>query len=374
MIRGAVGALALTVAVTLVALSALPSSDLRLATWSEFGDLAQPRSFATAVALPSGEILVVGGLDPRDPQVTTERVELIDPLSKGVTVLPQRLLGRLHQSVSVAGERVVMVGGVEWSGDHWTPIDRVELFDPASRAWFSGKPLRVGRSDHAAVVLHDGRIAIIGGNRDIKLLDSLELYDPATDTWTVGAKMPRPRTQHSAAVLRDGRVLVVGGIDSDGGATDTTFLYDPVADRWSDGPHLTMPRLQQATVVLPNGDVLLVGGNGEASGTSEVYSVRAQRFVASGRLAEPRYVAQVAALPDGRVVLSGGLPPQMSAYRPLASSEIWDPATGTWHALAPLGAGRAWGNLVRVGHALYLVSGNGSDEAAFRSVERLPID
>lgn len=186
--------------------------------------------------------------------------------------------------------------------------------------------------------------------------------------------MPRPRTQHSAVVLRDGRVLVLGGIDSDGGGTDTTFVYDPAANTWADGPHLTVPRLQNATVLLPNGDVLVVGGNGAAAATSEVYSAREQRFVKSGVLSAPRYVAQIAALPDGRVVVSGGLPPVMSAYRPLTSNEVWDPASGSWRTLAPLGEGRAWGTLLRVGRSLYLVSGNGSDEAAFRSVERLPID
>ena len=374
MIRGAVGALALTAAIVALAISALPGRDLSVATWSEFGALAQPRSFAQAVALPSGEILVMGGLDPHDPQVTNEKSELIDSLSQHVSGLAQPLLGRLHQSAIVIGERVIVAGGVEWVGDHWNPLDRVEIFDDATRTWLTAAPLTVARSDHAAVALHDGRMLVIGGNFNTKLLDSIEIYDPRANTWSVGAKMPRPRTQHSAVTLRDGRVLVVGGIDSDGGATDTTFIYDPVANKWSDGPHLVTPRLQNATVALPNGDVLLVGGNGAAAGTSELYSAQAGRFVKSGTLVAPRYVAQIAALPDGRVVVSGGLPPVMTAYRPITASEIWDPATGTWRALAPLAEGRAWGSLLRVGTSLYLVSGNGSDENAFRSVERLPID
>ena len=74
------------------------------------------------------------------------------------------------------------------------------------------------------------------------------------------------------------------------------------------------------------------------------------------------------------MVLSGGLPPTMSSYRPLSSSEVWEPSTGRWTALRPLAEGRAWGTLIRVGSALYLVSGNGSDETAFRSVERLSIE
>jgi hypothetical protein len=374
MIRAAAGSLVIVAAIALVAISAMPTAP-QIQGWSSFGDLAQPRSFARVVALPSGEILVVGGLDPKDPQVTNESVELIDPLSTKVTLLPQRLLGRLHQSVTVTTkERVVMAGGVEWQGSHWSPVDRVDVYDPTSRTWYAAAPMLVSRSDHVSVALADGRVLAIGGNHGVKLLASTEIYDPRTNTWAPGPSMPRPRTQFAAVTLRDGRVMVVGGIDSDGGPTDTTFVYDPATNKWSDGPNTTMPRLQQATVVLPSGDVMLAGGDGIAGSSSEIYVAREDKFVASGTLVQPRLVAQVAALPDGRVVLTGGLPPTMTSYRPLTSTEIWDPINRTWRALAPVAEGRAWGSLVRVGHALYLVSGNGTDEAAFRSVERLPID
>ena len=345
------------------------------AHWSAFTDLARPRAFAMAVALPSGEILVVGGLDRTDPQVTNARSEIIDPLSSKVSLLAQPLLGRLHQSVSLTGnETVIMAGGVQWMGDHWEPVENAEIYQPVTREWSAGASLLNPRSDHAAVTLKDGRVMVIGGNFGTKLVRSVEIYDAVKDAWALAAGLPRARTQFSAVTLTDGKVLVLGGIDTDGGATDTTFMYDPARDAWSDGPRMTMPRLQQATVLLPNGDVLLAGGGGVAAGTSEVYRARQNKFVPSGPLLGPRLVAQIAALPDGRVVLSGGLPPTMSAYRPLASSEMWDPASGRWSPLAPIADGRAWGTLIRVGSGLYLVSGTGSDETAFRSVERLPLD
>ena len=374
-IPGIAGALALAASLGLLIASSLPTSARADAGWSSFADLQRPRAFAQALALPSGEILVVGGLDRDDPEVTNTKSELIDPLSQHVTVLQQPLLGRLHQSVTLGrDERVVMAGGVEWWNGQWLPVNRVDVYRTATRSWSVGAPLNDARSDQAAVTLKDGRVMVIGGNFNTTFLRSVEIYDAATNIWRRAAQLPRPRTQHTAITLRDGTVLVLGGVDSDGGATDTTFVYDPMTDKWSDGPRMTVPRLQQATVMLPNGDLLLAGGGGLAAGTSEIYLAHEKRFEAGGLLMEPRLVAQMAALPDGRVVLTGGLPPQMSDYRPMSSTEIWDPVTRAWRLLTPTVAGRAWGTLLRVGSALYLVSGNGTDEAAFRSVERLSIN
>jgi len=342
--------------------------------WSLFAELQRPRAFASAVALPTGEILVVGGLDKEDPAVTNPNTELLDPITRSDTLLPQTILPRLHQTVTLSREDVVVAGGVIWEVTHWTPVDRVDVYDAAHRSWRVAAPLHFARSDAAAVTLRDGRVAVFGGNFDTRLMSSVEIYDPKHDVWTAGAPMPRPRTQHTAVLLKDGKVLVVGGIDTDGGPTNSTFVYDPASNTWDYGPRTNEARFQQATVALRGGDFLFIGGDGQAAGTSERYVASEGRFVVSGQLTEGRLVAQAAALPDGRVVVTGGLPLRMTSYRPLDSVEVWDPATGLWTEVAPLKEGRAWGTLLRVGHALYLVSGNGTDEAAFSTVERLTID
>ena len=343
--------------------------------WTSFAELQQPRAFANAIALPTGEILVVGGLDNDDKDVTNPKTELVDPVMRTSRVLPQTILPRLHQTMTLSGDSLVVVaGGVIWKQTHWDPVDRVDYYDVAARRWLKGPILNYARSDAAAAALKDGRVVVFGGNFDTKLLASVEIYDPARREWMMAAPMPRPRTQHTAVLLKSGRVMIVGGIDSDGGPTDTTFIYDPARNSWDYGPRLTQPRFQQATVMLANGDVLLIGGDGLAAGTSELYLASEDRFVASGPLLFPRLVATAAALPDGRVVVTGGLPPHMTTYSPLGSVEVWDPATGRWSEGATLSAGRAWGVLLRVGGALYLVSGNGANEAAFRTVERLTVE
>ena len=370
-----VGALApLALVLVLVQLS-LPRAAEQSAAWSTYLQLQQPRAFAQAIGLPTNEILIVGGLDRDDPQVTNSKSELIDVVTGSVRTLPQPLLGRLHQTLSIGGrELVVSIGGTEWLGKSWSSVDRVDVYSIAKRTWSVGAPMRERRADHAAVVLKDGRVAVIGGNRDASLLRGVEIYDPVADRWVDAEPLPRARTQHSAVLLRDGRILVVGGIDTDGGATDTTFIYDPSADRWSQGPQMVMRRIQFVTVMLPSGDVLLAGGDDVAAGTSEIYRAKEDRFVPSGSLVDPRLVAQAALLPDGRVLMTGGLPPRMETYTPLRSSERWDPATGQWTAVASSLGGRAWGSLINTYGGLYLVSGTGLNESSLGSVERLAIE
>ena len=343
--------------------------------WKTIGELAQPRAYASAVALSNGKILVVGGFDRFAGEVMNQQSELIDPATGTVILLPQMLLGRVHHSMTSAWEDLVVVaGGVEWEETYWSPVDRVDVFRPSQRGWVQGAPLRHPRSDHAATALQDGRVLVTGGNANTTLLSSTEIYNPRSDRWTEAAPMPRARTQHSAITLVDGRVLVTGGIDVNGAPTSTTFIYDPRTDSWADGPLMTIARLQQVVVALPSGDVLLAGGDGAASGTSEVYRFAEGRFVPSGTLVTPRLVAQGAALPDGRVVLSGGLPLRMHEFAPLSDVEIWDPKTGLWTALPSAPTPRAWGSIVIVRGVIYQLSGTGEGETAYRTIERLAIN
>jgi hypothetical protein len=343
--------------------------------WQTIGELSQPRAYASAVALSNGKILVVGGFDRMATDVMNSQSELIDPATGNVTLLPQPLLGRIHQSITLAWEDLVVVaGGVEFLETYWSPVDRVDVFRPSQRGWVLGAPLRHKRSDHAATALQDGRVFVTGGNANTIFLRSSEIYNPRSDTWTEAAPMPRARTQASAVTLVDGRVLVTGGIDANGQPTDTTFIYDPGTDAWTNGPLLTIARLQPVVVPLPSGDVLLAGGDGVASGTSEVYRFGQGRFVASGTLVTPRLVAQGAALSDGRVVLSGGLPLRMHEFSPLRTAEIWDPKTGLWSELPSAPTPRAWGSIVIVRGVVYQLSGTGEGETAYRTIERLALN
>jgi hypothetical protein len=375
-VKALVTRLALALVISVIAsctTSSVPPTP-KTPTWDTFGELAHPRSYATALALADGEILVVGGLDRDDPNVTNAESELVNVKTGAVTVLKQQLVGRLHQTMTQSPDRVVVAGGVVFEKTHWDPVNTVDVYLPLERKWIPASPLIDARSDHAAVALATGMVMVIGGNQGPRLLQSTEIYDLKNDRWFRASPLPAPRTAHSAFTLSDGRVLVAGGVVADGAATDTTYIYNPAADQWFDGPRMTLARVQHAAVQLANGDILFIGGDGAASGTSERYDVKLEKFVLSGTLGEPRLASRAAQLPDGRVVIVGGMPPRNETFAPLRSAEIWEPVSEQWSALPPSPTPRAWPSILMVGGVVYQLSGTGDAEAAYRTIERLAVD
>lgn len=165
----------------------------------------------------------------------------------------------------------------------------------------------------------------------------------AAATGECTATGPLPTHQNSAAAftLPNGRVLLVGGNRDD----PRTALYDPTTNAWSVGPLLSSPRLDAPAVQLQDGSVLVAGG---ASGASQAAIAGIERldlgtmtFGAAGALETPRRNATVSLLHDGRVLVAGG---GNGPYVPFA--ELYDPATGAVRRSAGLpkhrrSAGRA---------------------------------
>ncbi len=353
--------------------AAMPDAP-RSGEWALAGSLERPRAYATAVPLRDGEILVVGGLDQDDPQVTVSTSELIDPATGRTTTLKDRFPGRLHQTAtSVANGRVVFAGGVEWRGGHFGSVDRVDIFEPFTKKWTQAAPLQQPRSDHGAAALPAGSVLVTGGNFNTRPLASTEIYDVATNAWRWGAPLSHPRVRFSIAPLRDGRVIVAGGLDEKGRPLATSEIYDPTGDKWSAGPSLSVARVQHASVVLPNGDVLLIGGQSAASSTAERYDSASGAFVYAGSLVTPRLVEQAALLPDGRVLITGGSveKPGRTDWVPFPDAEVWSPKKNVWTEFPSPRLPRALGELVPTAFGVYLISGIGDDQAPHRAIEKL---
>jgi hypothetical protein len=128
------------------------------------GDLATPRFKHTAVPLPSGEALVLGGTT--DDQHLLRSTEIFDPGRGAFRAGPDLVAGRYKLSGSAAvlpDGRVVVAGGGPGLEVVDVDLARSEVVDGAGAEWASFSTVGVAR----------GRVVVVGGyDRDIRLTDT----------------------------------------------------------------------------------------------------------------------------------------------------------------------------------------------------------
>jgi N-acetylneuraminic acid mutarotase len=131
----------------------------------------------------------------------------------------------------------------------------------AQAKWLNSPRMHEARAGHAAALLSDGRVLVMGGSNDTApTLASTEVYDPAANSWTRAAPMALARSAFTASVLQDGRVLVAGGYGSRSERLSSVQVYDPATGGWSPLASLPTPRRRHAAVVLEDGRARLLDG------------------------------------------------------------------------------------------------------------------
>ena len=244
--------------------------------------------------------------------------------------------------------RVLVLGGEVEPG---SPVPWVQLYDPISGRWSMGQDMQVARIGESATVLDDGRVLVAGGiGPDMRDLSSAEMFEPNTGTWTSVASLPQTRFSHSASLLPDGRLLVVAGIVN-GSISRSTLIYDERLNSWAPGPSTHFGHAQQSSATLRDGRILIAGGY---SVGSEVYDPRVNSWSEVGTVpfrAQP----VMTILEDGSVLLAAGLDRRDRERR---TAEIYEPILASWHATGELHTGRdaASGILLADGRVL-LVGG-----------------
>jgi hypothetical protein len=106
---------------------------------------------------------------------------------------------------------------------------------------------------------------------------SPQVYDPETDTVQTTDPMVTPRYAHAAVLLDDGRVLIVGGMDSESfAATASLEIFDPRTLAFEAVGSLSLARWQPDATKLCDGKVLVTGGSGGTASlvTTELIEVR----------------------------------------------------------------------------------------------------
>ena len=288
-------------------LSSAELIDMKAATVEAVASMTQARVGHTATVLPDGRVVLAGGYNGE----YLASVEVFDPARKRFVMLGQLSEGRSgHTATLLADGRILIVGGV---GRGWSFLASAELFDPVTGRSQPAGPMSVPRESHTATLLTDGRVLVVGGHRgrreSMEVYGSAELYDPATRRFQRTAQLTTARHKHDAVRLSDGRVLVVGGADrTDRRYYATTEVYNPVTVAFEAGPSMVNSRykMQGTSVRLANGDVLVSSG---ARG-AELLDRRTFTFHAvAGDFPSAFYFATATPRSTGDVVIVGGYGP-----------------------------------------------------------------
>lgn len=219
------------------------------------------------------------------------------------------------------------------------------LFDPTTNEYRATGSMKEPRAGYAGVLLHDGRVLVIGGLGCSGVpMASAEVYDPAKGAFTSLGNLNQQvsgewnvLTGQSAIVLLDGRVLIVGGANQLGQGFDAATIFDPTTDAFTNIPGMTTARYEPTVTLLPDGRVLIAGGYaGQFSrpvASAELFDPITNSFVRTGSLAQARFGANTIPLADGRVlIVDGGIEPNVSQCNVPIGAELYDPKTGTFSA------------------------------------------
>lgn len=176
--------------------------------------MAESRFSHTATLLPDGKVLIVGGriAYSSNTKNVTESAELFDPLTEKMTLVDSMSRVRsTHKATLLPNGKVLITGGTIYSD--------VEIYDHDSGKFSITGAMKVNRMGQTATLLTNGKVLITGGYKDNTYekvaLASAEIYDQETGVFTLlKNSMSFPRANHFAVLLHDGRLFIIGGMDA----------------------------------------------------------------------------------------------------------------------------------------------------------------
>ncbi len=160
--------------------------------------------------------------------------------------------------------------------------------------------------------------------------------------------MNTPREGHTATLLRDGRVLITGGSPNGITTTDSAEIYNPRTGMFTAIAPMTVPREAHTATLLRSGKVLIAGGGrgGMPGGyiaytSAEIFDPATGTFAAlAAHMRYDRVGHAAALLHDGRVLFVGGKSGKLATaglhggslfwLTPLDTAEVYDPESNAF--------------------------------------------
>jgi len=222
---------------------------------------------------------------------------------------------------------------------------------------FTGRGERVGnlvyaRDDHAAILLQDGRLFVVGGQRpDGQGISEIEIYDPKTRKSRLAGRLISPRCMPVVTELQDGNVLIAGGFSpfpfsqwgehmSTGAPRDLVAsleLYNLRTEKSRVVAAFREARFSEDATILKDGRVLFTGGvnaQGKHLNRNEIYDPAKHAIAAVGSMNVERFYESIVALSNGDALFAGGI--GRNSENAIQSAELFDARAGTFHLVGDL--------------------------------------
>jgi len=199
----------------------------------------------------------------------------------------------------------------------------------------------------------------------------------------VGVFVPGPsigdsRAAHTATVLTDGRILIAGGANGTT-ALSSAVLVDPMSKAVAPAGALQSARASHTATLLKDGRVLIAGGESFSQpgartplASAEIYDPASGRFTTTGSMMSKRVRHAAVLLPNGKVLIAGGTG-ETSATGVIAvysTAELYDPSSGQFSAAASMSVTRSGHTATLLKNGSALIVGSGSAEIYDSSTNR----
>jgi hypothetical protein len=246
----------------------------------------------------------------------------------------------------------------------------VATISVVSSGFITTSSMNTARSGHTATLLANGKVLIVGGG-GADLDASAELFDPASGTFAPTGSMTTPRAGATATLLANGNVLIVGGFGPGVSMLpklDSAELYDPQTGSFAVTGSMATGRVNPTATLLIDGRVLIAGGlvdgggGGAATASSELYDPTTGTFTISGSMISARADHTATLLASGKVLIVGG----WNGHRADAAddppwdplfAELFDPASGSFKESGSMSTTRLGHSSIRLSDGNVLVLG-----------------
>ncbi len=271
---------------------------------------------------------------------------------------------RSEFSLATIGGKIYAIGGIN---ENKEPLNTVEEYNPSINAWTTKMSMPTARSGCAAAV-YNNKIYVIGGTVGGGFLGNNEVYDPQTNTWTTAASMPTARADLCANIVNDAIYLIGGKKYASANPfyveTDVNEVYYPANNSWSTKTNLPKAVQGYASAVVGDkiyliggakqpvtlGSLTLVNNNQVYNAATDSWSAAAPLFTGSSygsAAATTGYLAPLA------IYYMGGL----SGDNFRKTVEIFNLKNNTWSDVEPMPTPRGSFGLVVVNDVLYAIGG-----------------